>query len=170
MITPDQKTLNHVEKENMYPFNPDSENIYNNIKQRVQSVLGDKFEVLHRGSSALGIAGQKEVDIYIPVLEKDMNEVVKKLEQLFGISPKSIYIGERIKFLQEINSIRVEIMVVNKDHKSWIEGEDVFSRIKGSNSLLKEYETLKMEASSLPYKEYQARKVDFFNKVIGKTI
>lgn len=171
MLTPDQKdTSNNAEKENLHPFNPESGSIFNSIKEKIHAVLGDKFEVLHRGSSALGIAGQKEIDIYIPVAEEDMDKVAKLLEQLYGIPPKSIYIRERIKFLQDVNGTRIEVMVVNKDHKSWIEGEDAFSRIKENNSLLKEYEQLKREASSLPYKEYQARKVAFFNKVIGKNL
>jgi len=168
MITPDQQNiLNHLDGGNVHPYNPDSENIFQNMKQKIKSVLGQKVEVLHRGSSALGIAGQKEVDIYIPVEEEQMKEIVAKLQQLFGISPKSIYEAERIKFLQDINGIRVEIMVVNKNHKSWVKGEVVFQYIKNHNDELKEYEKLKKEASGLPYKEYQARKDEFFNYVLN---
>ncbi len=153
-----------------YLGNPESEIIFNSIKEKIHAVLGDQFEVLHRGSSALGIAGQKEIDIYIPVAEEDMDKVVKVLEQLYGIPPKSIYIRERIKFLQDVNGTRIEVMVVNKSHTSWVEGETFFERIKDNSSMLKEYEQLKREASRLPYKEYQDRKVAFFNKVIGKDV
>ncbi|MEI6659967.1 MAG: GrpB family protein [bacterium] len=168
MFTPDQqKVLNHLDKGNVHPFNPDSEAIFQEMKRKIASTLGADIEVLHRGSTSLGIAGQREVDIYIPVQDSQMQEVVAKLQELFGIPPKSIYESERVKFLQDANGVRVEIMVVNRDHKSWIEGEAAFKYIESHPEAKEEYEKLKIEASGLPYKEYQAKKVEFLNRILG---
>ena len=133
-----ENALNQHNKENVYSYNPVSENIFQDIKTRIHSVLGAGTEILHRGSTALGIAGQREVDIYIPVAVEQMQEFSTKLEKLFGTPPKSIYESERIKFIQDSNGIRVEIMIVNKNHKSWIEGEAAFEHIKNNEDALRE--------------------------------
>jgi len=43
----------------------------------------------------------------------------------------------------------------------------VFNMLKNNPELLKEYEKIKEDAKDLTYKEYQTRKYEFFNRIIG---
>lgn len=42
----------------------------------------------------------------------------------------------------------------------------VFEMLKNSPELLKEYEQLKQACGGLPFREYQQRKYEFYNKIL----
>jgi len=43
----------------------------------------------------------------------------------------------------------------------------VFNLLKTNANLLKEYEKIKEEAKDLTYKQYQTRKYEFYNRILG---
>jgi len=130
MLTPSQqKWVDHLSDTNkveIFPFDPKSNGKFEEIKFQIQSAIGTEFEILHRGASSLGISGQKEIDVYIPISPEKIEELTPKMEAVFG-KPKSVYPLERTKFLAKIDGTTIEIMLTNQDHQSWIDGE-IFKR------------------------------------------
>ena len=65
-----QKWIDHlsdVDKIKIVPFDPTAKDKFQKVKQQIKGALGKDIPVVHRGASSLGISGQDEIDIYIPV-------------------------------------------------------------------------------------------------------
>jgi hypothetical protein len=69
-----------------------------------------------RGSTFLGISGQGEVDLYIPIAKKYFNNYLAKLIKYLG-EPGSIYELRRARFIKYIDGIKIEIFLINKNSK-----------------------------------------------------
>ena len=71
MLTPKQKKwINHLpddDKIMIFSFDKTSQDVFEKIKEKIQTNLDMEIKVEHRGSTSLGIAGQNEIDVYIPV-------------------------------------------------------------------------------------------------------
>lgn len=171
MLTPKQEEwVNHLSDTNhveIFPFDPTSEEKFKKVKEQIQTVLGKSVEILHRGASSLGISGQREIDVYIPILPEKIEEYTLEMEKVFG-KPKSIYPSERTKFLEKIDGTIIEIMLTNKYHESWINGETFYSYLKENNGSLNEYRILKENGEGLSNREYYRRKIEFINSVLNK--
>jgi GrpB-like predicted nucleotidyltransferase (UPF0157 family) len=171
MITLEQqKWIDHLSdtsKTEIFPFDPKSGDKFEQIKSQIQSILGTDIEVLHRGASSLGISGQKEIDVYIPIPPEKIDEFAVEMEKVFG-KPKSIYLLERTKFLAYIDGTKLEIMLTNKDHQNWVNGERFFNYIKGNKEALESYKKLKEEGNGVSCREYYRRKTEFINDVLSK--
>lgn len=77
MLTKEQKKwlehLSNVDKIKVAPYNPKVKIVFDKIKKDIQQFLG-KVEIVHRGSTSLKIAGQGEIDLYIPVIDSNFNK------------------------------------------------------------------------------------------------
>ena len=146
------------------PFDLRANEKFEEIKKQIQAIIGN-VEVIHRGSTGLGIAGQPEIDVYIPVLSGEMPVLATELEKTWG-KPKSIYPDERTKFIRYVDGTMVEVMLVNKMCESWKEGEMFFDYLKNHEDARKEYEKLKGVGEDLSYKEYYKRKFEFMNDIL----
>lgn len=169
MLTREQEQwishLNTIGRVEIFPYDGKAPEKFEQIKIQIQSVLGN-IEVLHRRASSLGISGQKEIDVYIPMTVEQIEEYTPKMEVVFG-KPKSVYPNERTKFLAKIDGTTIEIMLTNKDHLSWINGER-FHRFLAENAEdLERYRKLKEECAGLNCQEYYRRKTEFINDIIG---
>ncbi len=89
------------------------------------------------------------------------------MERVFG-KPTSIYLLERTKFLVKIDGTTVEIMLINKKHKGWIDGETFMSYLKENPDALEQYRILKEEATGVSTREYYTRKINFINEILSK--
>lgn len=171
MITPEQeKWINHLSDTNsveIFPFDPESSTKFEEVKNEIQKILGIDSIVLHRGASSLGISGQKEIDVYIPMAEQEMESAVARLEKVWG-KPKSMYPAERTKFLRNIRSTTIEVMVTNKDHKNWATGEKFYEYLKANPDALDGYRKLKEDCVGLSGRKYYRRKIEFINDILDK--
>ena len=147
-------------------FDPTSDEKFEEIKREIQSILGN-VEVLHRGSSGLGIAGQAEIDVYIPTFAEEIPRLTMQMKEVFG-EPKSIRVDERTKFIKFIDKTMIEIILVNKLCKSWIEGELFFDYLEKNKDFKNKYEELKAVGQDLSIKEYYRRKFEFMNEIVNK--
>jgi GrpB-like predicted nucleotidyltransferase (UPF0157 family) len=169
MLTPEQQNFIDRRSDNnikVIPFDQKSNEKFEEIKKQVQSILGN-LEVLHRGSTGLGIGGQPEIDIYIPVSVQEIPELTAEMEKVWG-KPKSIYPDERTKFIRYIGETMIEVILVNKSCKSWIDGEIFFDYLKHNKDAREEYEKLKGIGESLPIREYYRRKFEFMNDILNR--
>lgn len=172
MITQEQeKWLSHLSDTNkvdIAPFDPKSNEKFEEIKKQIQSVLGNKTRVLHRGASGLGISGQPEIDIYIPVLPEKFDRTVLEMEKIFNKKPYSIYPLERTKFILFKGQTKLEIMVVNKLNKSWIDNETFYQYLKRHPEALEQYRKLKEDGRGLSNQSYYRKKIEFINNILDK--
>lgn len=115
----------------------------------------------------MGISGQREIDVYIPIPPEKIEELTSKMEQVFG-KPKSVYPLERTKFIAKIDGTMIEIMLTNQEHQSWTAGEQFMDYLKRNPEALKQYKKLKEEGAGVSTREYYRRKIEFINEILSK--
>lgn len=171
MLTPaQQKWVDHLSDTNkieIFPFDPKCNEKFEQVKSQIQSVIGTEFEILHRGATSLDISGQREIDVYIPIPPEQIEELVPKMERVFG-KPKSIYPLERTKFIAKVDGTMIEIMLTNRDHQSWIDGERFVNYLRANPGALEKYRILKEESAGVNTREYYRRKMEFINEILSK--
>jgi GrpB-like predicted nucleotidyltransferase (UPF0157 family) len=173
MLTPEQeKWLSHLQDHNkteIYPFDKGAGKKFEKIKNKIHSLLGEATRVEHRGATSLGISGQGELDVYIPVSADRFDSLLPLLEKLFG-KPGSIYPLERARFVTEVDDTKVEVFVINEKGKSWIDGCTFENYLKTHSKDLKAYEKLKEDARGLSTRAYYRKKTEFINKILFKAL
>jgi GrpB-like predicted nucleotidyltransferase (UPF0157 family) len=171
MLTPEQeKWIAHLRDDNkteIYPFDKDSGKKFQKVKNRILSLLGGNVRVEHRGASSLGISGQGELDIYVPVPADKFDLMVASLENIFG-KPGSIYPLERARFVTDVDGTKAEVFVVNEKGKSWVDGCMFENYLKTHLESLKVYEQLKESARGLSTRAYYRKKTEFINEILEK--
>ena len=123
MLTPDQeKWIAHLSDQDqvvILPFDPSTPQKFEVVKRKIQAVLGRDTRVDHRGATNLGISGQDEIDIYIPIPEERFDGLIDPLSVAFG-SPRSHYPHERARFVTYEAGKHVDIFLINADSLGWL--------------------------------------------------
>lgn len=171
MITKSQqKWLDHLSDTDVIkiiPYDKKSPAIFNKVKRIVSRVLGDDYEVLHRGASYLKISGQDEIDIYVPVSPSDFDNIVERMTKAFS-EPRSLYPLVRARFRMDGFNKHIDVFVINKDDKNWIDSEKFTNYLTENPIVLEEYRQLKENGDGLNVREYYTRKIEFINKILAK--
>lgn len=165
----DLKWLNHLstsEKIKIVPYNPKVKKVFEHQKKEILGILGN-VEVLHMGASNLGISGQKEIDIVIPVSLDHFGEFIEKFKKAYG-EPKSFYPNDRVRFQRRFSDLRIEMVIVNADSEGWKKNMAFDSYIKRNPDALEFYRKLKEGNNGLSVREYYKRKIKFINKILKK--
>ena len=147
------------------PFNPDVQKTAHNIISEIESVL-PSLKVTYLGSSKLGIAGENDIDLNI-LSGDDFHAALPILTKLFG-EPTKVKMDKknvRGEFIRD--GFPVEIHVADVITPSLQERMDTQKILENDKELLKEYEQLKLQSNGLPWREYQKRKYEFWNKILG---
>lgn len=173
MITPDQEAwLDHLSTTQaiqVVPFDPTCEEKFLQTKEKVQAVLGFHQAVEHHGASSLGISGQDEIDVYVPVFPDEFDGIVIKLKSLFG-EPGSLYPLQRARFTTNVSEKRVDVFVVNKNHQNWRDTVVFENYLHTHSDALEEYRSLKESLSGKSVQEYYRRKTEFINGILALTL
>ena len=123
------------------------------------------LEIVFMGSMALGITGQKDIDLSILSQAEDFPIHRPKLEKQFGNPDKIATTAVGWHFMRDGYEVGIYL---TDPIKSQVQIQlDVFNILKNDSNLLSEYEELKIKSKGLPYKEYQIRKYDFFHKILA---
>lgn len=69
----------------IYKFDPKRIEIGRGIIKKIKNIL-PKPKILFMGSTALGIVGQRDIDIYLVSNKKTLKIYFKKIEEIFGRS------------------------------------------------------------------------------------
>lgn len=168
MLTPKQeKWILHLgtKKIKIAPYNPKAKLVFEKIKKEIQEILG-KTKIEHRGATSLGISGQGEIDLYIPVSENLFQKYLKKLVNYFG-KPGSIYPLRRVRFVKYVDGIKIEIFLINRKTGDWKNCIKFENYLKKHSEALREYKKLKEEGDGLMTQEYYRKKLEFINKIIN---
>ena len=167
MLTPNQeKYLLTIPEDKIIaikPFDPKVKGVAQNIISKIKEVLPEA-KVLFMGASALGIAGQNDIDMTI-LANREFNRYSNELENLFGKPVKSNPTLIKWEFVKD--GFEVELYLNNKTSSALQEQIDTFNLLKNNFELLKEYEQIKLKSDGLPFREYMKRKYEFFNKILN---
>lgn len=171
MLSKKQKDwLNHLssdKKISILPFDSRVNEIFLKIKEKIQSNLGKNTRVEHRGASGLGISGQDEIDVYVPVQPSEFDSYIPKMSKVFG-EPRSLYPLERVRFSEEVDGKKIDLFLINEEHKDWLKGVKFENYLKSHPKDLKKYKKLKEEMNGFTVKDYYTRKNEFINKILKK--
>jgi GrpB-like predicted nucleotidyltransferase (UPF0157 family) len=169
MLTPDQENwINHLSDQDqvrIYPFDPTTPQKFEAVKQRIQAVLGPDVNVIHRGATSLGISGQDEIDIYVPVPESRFEPLIVTLSAAFG-SPRSHYPGDRARFVVYEQEKHVDIFLSVETCTSWLTSIKFENYIRTHPQALEAYRLLKEAGHGLSTREYYRRKTEFINDIL----
>lgn len=171
MLSKKQKDwLNHLSSEkkiNILSFDPKVNEIFLKVKEKIQSNLGINTRVEHRGASSLGISGQDEIDVYVPVPPAKFDSYIPKMSRIFG-EPRSMYPLERVRFSEEIDGKKIDLFLINEEHDDWINGIKFENYLKLHSKDLEKYKKLKEEMNGFSVKDYYTRKNEFINEILKK--
>lgn len=167
MLTPNQEKYLLTIPENkvtiIKPFNPRIQELARNIISKIKEIL-PKVKILFMGASALGIAGQNDIDITI-LSNGNFEKNHKLLNGLFGKPTKSNHTLIKWEFIQD--GFDVELYLNDKISSVLQEQIDTFNLLKNNPKLLREYERIKLESKDISFKDYMRRKYEFFNRILG---
>lgn len=171
MITETQRRwLNHLsntDRVSILPFDPGTEELFEKVKQKVVSRMGNNFEILHRGASHLKILGQNEIDIYIPVIPKLFNSTVLLMEENFG-KPRSLYPLIRARFRLDGYNKNVDVFIVNREDAGWVNSEIFTEYLLSHSKALLKFQKLKESWNGLSTREYYTKKFEFIDEILAK--
>jgi len=164
-----QKWLDHLSDTKqvfVVVWDPTCEEKFLQVKNQIQNILGKQQAVEHRGASSLKISGQDEIDVYVPVLKEEFEQTVDLITRVYG-SPKSIYPLKRARFITEVDGKHIDIFVINKDDKDWLNAELFHNYLLANSQKLDEYRKLKENNSGKSVKEYYTKKTEFINEILA---
>jgi GrpB-like predicted nucleotidyltransferase (UPF0157 family) len=151
-------------KVKIYPFDIKGKQLGESIVSKIRKVLSD-VDVMFMGSTALGIDGQKDIDIYILSSSTEFNKYLPALENLFGSrGQQSDYLEKKfVEWEFTEDGYEIEIYLTEPPQRQI----DVFNILRNNSKLLGEYERLKRAFNGKKYRDYQKAKYEFFNEILG---
>ena len=157
------KKIDPSRKASVFPFDPKGKLLGDEIVLKIKHSFPNT-KIKFMGSVALGIDGQKDIDIYVLVNPKDFGDYLPGLEKLFGeVNKQGNYVKKRFvewKFKQE--GYDIEIYLTEPPDRQI----KVYEILKSNKELLKEYEGLKWRFNGKSYRDYQEAKYKFYNKIL----
>lgn len=150
----------------MKPWNPKTREVAQKLIARIKAA-DIELEILYMGASALGVAGINDIDIAILCPAKDFTRHLPKLEPILGkpskISQKNVWWEDGLV----IEGYLVEVYMTDPNSPALQEHFKIFEILKDDDKLRTEYQRIKENANGLLYREYQKRKYEFYNRVLG---
>lgn len=145
-------------------WDPKTKAVAEKIMERIRAA-DPNVRIYYTGASALKLPGENDLDFSILCPRADFAETLPKLETVLGKPQK---IGKENIRWEDIKVEGYPVDVHLSDINSGIffkEHLPVFELLKRDRKLWEEYKTLKEQADGLPYREYQRRKYEFYNKI-----
>lgn len=168
MLTKDQQ--NYLEKISsdktvrIIPYDPQVIDIVASIKEQIKDVRID-LEVKFMGASALGISGQGDIDLYVFCQDDQYDKYLPQLENLFG--PR-LTNRKTIDWEFDRGGHKVELSLTDPSTTTMKDQIKIFEILKDNPVLLGEYEMLKKSCDGNSFREYMAKKYEFYNKILAK--
>jgi len=170
MLTPNQeKYLQTIPTDKVTAIKPFDPKVQETAQAIIQQIKNESpnLEIFFGGASALGIAGQNDIDLNLLSTPEDYGKYIPTLTELFGQPAKTN--PTLVKWEFNKDGFDIELYLTDKNSKELKRQIAVFDKLKTDLKLLKEYEQIKLASNGLPFREYMRRKYEFFNKILGIT-
>ena len=146
------------------PWDPKAAEFAKNIISKINALIPE-VEVFWSGALALGISGLNDIDLSILSSPADFEKHLPKLVSVLGEPIKKG--EENILWRTTLGGYKVDAYLGDKDSESIQLHKRIFNILKNDPRLLDEYRLLKEAANGLPFREYQKRKYEFYNRILG---
>lgn len=141
------------------PFDPKAKKVGKKIIIKIKSEFPN-LKILFMGATALVIAGQNDIDIYMLCRPQDFDKYLPALIKLFG-EPKHIH-NTFIEWGFKEDSFDIELYLTETPERHI----KVFEILKLNKEFLAEYEKLKLSFDGKSLREYQRAKYEFYNRIL----
>jgi len=172
MLRPEQqKWIDHLRDDDhivIKPYDSTTPQKFKAIRRKIKFALGKDVRVKHCGATALGISGQDEIDVYVPIPSNRFDELLTPLTNLFG-PPRSHYPLERARFVTDEGGKHVDIFLINETCRGWTDGRKFETYLRNHPEALEGYRQLKESGDGLSTREYYRRKIEFINDILART-
>ncbi len=169
MLTPEQeKWIESLSDRiiSITPYDPRANELFDKVKGKIQSVLGNEVKIEHCGATYLGISGQDEVDVSIVTSKDKFLEYIPRLEAAFG--PVRSNYPDRARFEIKEEGKKIDLKIIDENHPNYINGKVFEEYLNSHPEDLERYRSLKEECDGFTVKEYQRKKVEFTNEILSK--
>lgn len=138
--------------------------VADSIINAIKSAVPER-EVIFIGSMPLRIAGQKDIDLSVLCPHREFKEPQHQLEKIFGLPDRIKETHVSWRFVRD--GYEVGVYLTDPVESKVQEQIDIFNILKNDPELLKEYESIKLAANGQSYHDYQVKKYNFYNRVLG---
>lgn len=153
---PDGKTIT------VRPFDPKVQEVAHGIVEKLKEILPE-LQIHFGGASALGIAGQNDIDVNILTTPKEYEKYTPLIQKIFGEPTKK---GTSIKWELVQDGFDVELYLTDKNSSGLQDQLKVFEILSNNQALREEYEQTKLPYGEIDFKDYMRKKYAFFNKIL----
>lgn len=147
------------------PWDPKTVEVAARIVQAIK-MADPELEVIYTGASALGILGKNDLDFTIPCPVQDFTKHLPNLVSVLGQPEKVGKENIRWEGIQK-EGYAVDVHMTDPNNPFLKEHIRLFDLLKNNAELLNEYKKLKEKSNGVSHKEYQRKKYEFYNKVLG---
>jgi len=146
------------------PFNPRGLEIAEQIIADIKA-LEPELEVMLLGSLPLKISGQEDIDLSAFCIKSEQPKHIDSFKKLYGEPTRQT--ENSICWDFQRDGFDVGVWLTDPTTETTKAQVQVFNLLKNNPELLREYEKIKEDAKNLTYKEYQTRKYEFYNRILG---
>jgi predicted nucleotidyltransferase len=177
VIKRDLKLLVESPREYLFSFTyPDDDKIVIRPYDPAVTKLGESLvEKIHKsspnlkvyfyGSAALKVSGQRDVDIMVECLPRELPRYLPRLKKIFGEPTKKR--REFVEWHRKMEGCSLDLMIINPNHIVFREILKVYEALKNDQNLLKKYEDLKIFCNGVSSREYKRRRLEFFHQMMA---
>lgn len=156
------RSLSTTDIVRVHPFDPRTREVADTLMATIAQKL-PTARIIHNGSSALGIAGENDIDL--GVIAEPFDTSTQALEEIFGPA-QQFREREQIKHWEFVrDGFKVELYLSSSISEEIQEEIDTFEYFQSTPEALAKYEQLKISLDGLPVQEYHRRKKEFFNEL-----
>jgi GrpB-like predicted nucleotidyltransferase (UPF0157 family) len=143
------------------------------VAKVAQSTINDiksvapELEVLFMGAAALGLPGKNDIDLDVLCNVEDVPKYTKELTKVLGKPKETTDKLTAWEFIKD--GIEIDCILSDPTLSHVPKQKKRFEILKASPKLLEEYKRLKISCDGLPYKEYEKRKLAFFEKIYSSS-
>ncbi len=148
----------------IYPYDSKVKTVVAFLKSKLKAA-GIENDFLWIGASALGIAGQNDIDFHILSRSDEWQSLAQKVSSVFGERVKGISI---FKWDLKIDGFEVELYLSDPESRGMSVQIEVYNILKNNRKLLEGYEKLKIESDGILFREYMRKKYEFFHRILKR--
>jgi GrpB-like predicted nucleotidyltransferase (UPF0157 family) len=145
------------------PFDPHVQVVATEMIETLKSVMPN-LPIHWGGASALGIAGQNDIDINILSAPEEYENYIPVIVKIYGEPTRK---GTSVTWNFVKDGYDVDLHLGDKNSPRLQEQLKVFEILSQNKELRDEYERIKLPYGPIDYKEYMRKKYAFFNEVVG---
>ena len=163
----EEKYLSKIPEEKIVqiqPYDPRTVDTVDSIRNKLR-LLNLDHDIRWIGASALGLAGQNDIDLHILSDPIEWENLSEKVTKIFGRRVQGISI---YKWEFKTNGFDVELYLSDPENEGMKSQLQVFEILRSSKRLSGEYENMKLGFDGKSFRDYMRAKYEFYHKVLEK--